>query len=179
MKVCIRAGETVAPCRMKEEKPNNYDNNGGWLLKGTRCDIGYNQCETHSHASVCMDSDIQCGGYTHTHTHTHTTPHLFSYAVFPCGHIFTSIWKMEHSFAVERPISHLPLIPGPRGEGVFSLPLHPGGEKRRSPARCQLLAKHKPPCGWFGRMSPVVSRVMEHRYSFTCHFLFLLCNCSR
>lgn len=49
----------------KEEKPNNYDNNGEWLLKGTRCNINYNQCETHSHACGCIYSDM------HAETHTH------------------------------------------------------------------------------------------------------------
>ena len=36
------------------KKPNNYDSNGEWLLKGTRCNINYNQCETHTHVDAVI-----------------------------------------------------------------------------------------------------------------------------
>lgn len=53
------------------EKPNNYDNKAEWLLKGTRCNINYNQCETYT--GTCIQ--------THTHTiHTHTDPLLTCFA---------------------------------------------------------------------------------------------------
>lgn len=61
------------------EKPNNYDNNGEWLLKGTRCIINYNQCETRSHACGCIYSD------THAGTHTHTP--LLTCLALPCSQV--------------------------------------------------------------------------------------------
>lgn len=144
--------KTTASCRKKGEKPNNYNNDGEWLLKGTRCNRNYNQCETHRQMHLNAYSIFwHVCSYADTHTHTPSLSFLTCLAM-PFSQMASYLlpfWKCSTPLPWNIPSFISPTYLVSVGK-VYSPSPSILKKKRESHAvHCQLfalIANHKPLC---------------------------------